>query len=253
MPPELLAQAMRDVDAVIPCGARVSQEAIEGSPRLRVIANVGAGCDNIDLDACNRLGILVTNTPDVVTEATADVAFALLLASARRVVEGDRYVREGRWSHWQWNFLWGSETHGKTLGLYGFGRIGQAVARRGRGFSMRILYHARHRVSAQVEEELSAQLVDQETLLREADFLSVHVPLTAETRYSIGKPELDLMKPPERAKNDKEKALPILAWGGAVRPTICGPWVSIADSLYSPRRTSESPVSDSLNNDLKRR
>lgn len=195
MPPELLAQAMRDVDALIPCGARVSQEAIDGSPRLRVIANVGAGCDNIDLDACNRLRILVTNTPDVVTEATADVAFALLLASARRVVEGDRYVREGRWSHWQWNFLWGSEMHGKTLGLYGFGRIGQAVARRGRGFSMRILYHARHRVSAQVEEELSAQRVDQETLLREADFLSVHVPLTPETRHSIGKPELDLMKP----------------------------------------------------------
>ena len=107
MPPELLAKAMRDVDAVMPCGLRVGQEAIENASKLRVVANIGAGYDNIDVDACTRRRILVTNTPDVLTEATADLAFALMLAAARRVVEGDRFVRQERWPHWQWNFLWG--------------------------------------------------------------------------------------------------------------------------------------------------
>jgi lactate dehydrogenase-like 2-hydroxyacid dehydrogenase len=195
MPPEVLAKAMADVDAVMPCGLRVGREAIDGASKLRVVANIGAGYDNIDVEACTRRRILVTNTPDVLTEATADVAFALTLAAARRVVEGDRFVRQGNWPHWQWNFMWGSEMHGKTLGLYGFGRIGQAVARRGRGFSMRVLYHTRHRVSASVEKELAAQWVDRETLLRESDFLSLHVPLTAETRHSISRPEFALMKP----------------------------------------------------------
>jgi glyoxylate reductase len=185
---------MRNVDAVMPCGLRVGAEAIGGASKLRVIANIGAGYDNIDLDACNRKRIVVTNTPDVLTEATADLGFALLLAAARRVVEGDCYVRQGSWPYWQWNVLWGAELHGKTLGLYGFGRIGQAVARRGRGFSMRVLYHARHRVSAGIEKELAAELVDRETLLRESDFLSVHVPLTPETRQCIGKSELAQMK-----------------------------------------------------------
>jgi len=195
IPPELLAQAMRNVDAVMPCGLRVGAEAIGGASKLRVIANIGAGYDNIDLDACNRKRIVVTNTPDVLTEATADLAFALLLAAARRVVEGDRYVRQGSWPCWQWNAMWGAELHAKTLGLYGFGRIAQAVARRGRGFSMRVLYYARHRVSAIIEKELAAELVDRETLLRESDFLSVHVPLMPETRHCIGKSELARMKP----------------------------------------------------------
>ena len=179
----------------MPCGQKVSGEAIAGASKLRMIANIGAGYDNIDLDACNARRIIVTNTPDVLSEATADVAFALLISTARHVVEGDRCVRQGNWPHWQWNFLWGSDLHGKTLGLYGCGRIGQAMARRGRGFSMRILYHARHRTDAVIEKELQAELVDRETLQRESDFLSVHVPSTAETRHSIGKAELALMKP----------------------------------------------------------
>lgn len=195
MPPALLAKAIRDVDAVMPCGLRIGQEAIDNASRLRVVANIGVGYDNIDVVACTRRRILVTNTPDVLTEATADLAFALTLAAARRVVEGDRFVRQERWHHWQWNFLWGAEMHGKTLGLYGFGRIGQAMARRGRGFSMRILYHARHRVPANIETELAAQWVDRDTLMRETDFLSLHVPLTPETRHSIGPNEFALMKP----------------------------------------------------------
>jgi len=195
MPPELLAEELRGMALAMPCGQKVSGEAIAGASKLRMIANIGAGYDNIDLDACNARRIIVTNTPDVLSEATADVAFALLISTARHVVEGDRCVRQGNWPHWQWNFLWGSDLHGKTLGLYGCGRIGQAMARRGRGFSMRILYHARHRTDAVIEKELQAELVDRETLQRESDFLSVHVPSTAETRHSIGKAELALMKP----------------------------------------------------------
>ena len=195
MPPELLASAMRDVDGVMPAGVRISKEIIDAAPRLRVVSNIAVGYDNIDLEACNRRHILVTNTAGVLTEATADLAFALILAAGRRVAEGDRYVRGRHWKQWQWNCLWGTEMHGKTLGLYGFGRIAQATARRGRGFSMRILYHARHRVAASIENEFAAELVDREILLRQSDFLSLHVPLTAETHHAIGAPEFALMKP----------------------------------------------------------
>lgn len=195
MPAELLAAAMSDLDGVMPAGVRISQESIAAAPRLRVVSTISVGYDNIDVEACNRRHILVTNTPDVLTEATADLAFALMLAAGRRVAEGDRYVRGGHWMHWEWNCLWGTEMHGRTLGLYGFGRIAQATARRARGFSMRILYHARHRVSASVEKEFAAEFVDRETLLRQSDFLSLHVPLTPETRHSISAAELALMKP----------------------------------------------------------
>jgi len=190
-----LTEKIRDVDGLMPIGVRVPAEAIAAASNLRIVANVGAGYDNVDVEACTRRGILVTNTPDVVTEATADMAFALMLSTARRVVEGDRYVRAGAWRRWQWNLLWGLEVHGKTLGLYGFGRIARAVAGRSRGFSMRILYHARHRADFQVEKELGAEFVDRDTLLRESDFLSVHVPLTPDTLHSIGRPQFALMKP----------------------------------------------------------
>ena len=195
MAPELLAAAMREADGVMPAGVRISKEIIDAAPRLRVVSNIAVGYDNIDLEACNRRHILVTNTSDVLTEATADLTFALILAAARRVAEGDRYVRGGHWKQWQWNCLWGAEMHGATLGLFGFGRIAQATARRARGFSMRILYHSRHRVSSAIEAELGAKFVDRDTLLRESDFLSLHVPLTPETRHAIGAPELARMKP----------------------------------------------------------
>lgn len=195
MPAELLAAAMSDVDGVMPAGVRISKEIIAAAPRLRVVSTISVGYDNIDVEACSRRHILVTNSPGVLTEATADLTFALILAAGRRVAEGDRYVRGGHWMHWEWNCLWGTEMHGRTLGLYGFGRIAQATARRARGFSMRILYHARHRVSASVEKEFAAEFVDRETLLRQSDFLSLHVPLTPETHHSIGAPELALMKP----------------------------------------------------------
>jgi glyoxylate reductase len=195
MPGESLAEAMRDVAGVMPSAVRISEQVLAGAPKLRVVANIGVGYDNIDVEACSKRHIMVTNTPDVLTEATADLTFALILSAARRVPEGDRYVRDLKWKLWQWNFMLGAEIHGKTLGLYGLGRIGQAVARRARGFSMRILYHARHRAPGNIEKELAAEFVDRETLLRESDFLSIHVPLTPETLHAIRAPELGMMKP----------------------------------------------------------
>jgi glyoxylate reductase len=195
LPPAQLAAACREVNGLVASGAAVSAELLELAPHLRVVSNVGVGYDNIDVAACTRRRILVTNTPGVLTEATADVSFALLMAVARRIVEADRYVREGHWQSWTWEFMWGTDLAGKTLGVLGFGRIGQAVARRARGFSMRILYYSVDRPTPAQEKELGAQFVDRDTLLREADFLSIHVPLAPETNHLIGSPELALMKP----------------------------------------------------------
>ena len=193
--PDQLAEHCRQVDGLVVVSARVTEEVLRHAPKLRVVSNTGVGFDNIDVAACTRRSIPVTNTPGVLTDTTADLAFALLMAVARRVVEGDRFVREGRWRNWEWGLLHGADVHHKTLGLYGFGRIGQAMARRGRGFSMRILYHARRRVAEAVERELEAQYVERDTLLRESDFLSLHVPLTEESHHAIGAQELAMMKP----------------------------------------------------------
>jgi glyoxylate reductase len=190
-----LGESIADMDALVSVGGNINQEVLARASRLRVIANIGAGYDTVDLNACSQRRIMVTNTPDVLTESTADLAFALLLTVGRRILQADAYVRQDQWRYGLWNLLWGTELHGKTLGLYGFGHIGQAMARRGRGFSMRILYYARHRVAAAVESETSAQLVDFKTLLRESDFLSIHVPLNKESERSIAAAELGLMKP----------------------------------------------------------
>jgi glyoxylate reductase len=160
-----------------------------------VVANCGAGYDHIDVAACTRRGILVTNTPEVLTDAAADLTFALLLAVARRVLEGERHIRQGLWHRWEWSLLWGAEVHHQTLGIYGLGRIGQAVARRARGFSMQIIYHDWQHKTESLERELEARFVDRETLLHQSDFLSLHVPLTPETHHLIGAPELAQMKP----------------------------------------------------------
>lgn len=176
-------------------GGKINEELLARAPRLRAVATVGVGYDNIDVAACTRRRILVTNTPGVVTESTADLAFALLMAVARRVVENDRFVRENHWYRWQWGMQWGADIHGKTLGLYGFGRIGQAVARRAGGFSMRVLYHAIDRPTPEDEQKLGAQFVSPDELLRQADFLSLHVPLSPETHHMIGARELAMMKP----------------------------------------------------------
>ena len=161
---------------------------------VRVIANVAVGFDNIDVPAATRRKILVTNTPDVLTDTTADFAFALMMAAARRVVEGHRFVHSGKWTKWRIDLLVGQDVHHHTLGLFGMGRIGQAVARRGRGFDMRILYHDAVRAPAAVESELGAEYVSAERLLRESDFVSLHVPLLPETRHMMGADQFRIMK-----------------------------------------------------------
>ena len=172
----------------------IDDEVLAGAPALKVVANVAVGFNNIDVGAARRRGIVVTNTPDVLTETTADFAWALLMAAARRVVEADRFARSGQWTRWQWDLLWGQDVWGKTLGIIGFGRIGRAVARRALGFGMRVLYHDALRADAAAERELRATYAERDDLLRQADFVSLHALLTPETRHLIDARALGLMK-----------------------------------------------------------
>jgi glyoxylate reductase len=172
----------------------IDDELLAACPGLKVISNVAVGYNNIDVAAARRRGIVVTNTPDVLTETTADFAWTLLMAAARRVVEADRYARSGQWTSWKWDLLWGADIHGKTLGVVGFGRIGRAVARRALGFGMRVLYYDAVRPDAATERELRATPTDLDTLLRESDFVTLHTLLSPETRHLIGERTLRLMK-----------------------------------------------------------
>ena len=174
---------------------RMDGEVIRQASQLRVISNIAVGYDNIDLDCATERGILVTNTPGILTETTADLAFGLLLAAARRIAEADHFVRSGQWKEWKFDFFLGLDVHHRTLGIVGLGRIGQAVARRANGFAMNVLYAAPRRARPEIEEELGARHVPLETLLQDSDFVSLHVPLKPETRGLIEKSQLALMKP----------------------------------------------------------
>ncbi len=168
---------------------------LERASRLKIVANYGVGFNHIDVAAATQRGILVTHTPGVLTDATADVAMALILAAGRRVVEGDRMVREKRFEHWSpFGFL-GRMISGGTLGIVGLGRIGRAVARRAAGFDMRVLYHGRKRLSAQEERTLGVVYADLDSLLAQSDYVSLHVPLTPLTHHLIGAGQLARMKP----------------------------------------------------------
>ncbi len=191
------------LDAVAGCSGlvtllteRVDAELLDAAgPGLRVVSNYAVGVDNIDLVECTRRGIPVGHTPGVLTETTADLAFALLLAAARRIVEAVDFVRAGRWETWDPLLLLGLDVHGATLGLVGFGRIGQAVARRAGGFGMRILYHSRHRADPATEAPLGAAWVGLDELFAESDVVSLHVPATAETIRLVDAARLRQMKP----------------------------------------------------------
>jgi len=193
--PAELARYLGDADGLVSLLTDTIDEALLAqAPRLRVVANVAVGYDNIDVPAATRRGIVVTHTPGVLTETTADFTWALLLAAARRVVEGDAYTRAGKFTEWGLMLLLGTDVHGKTLGILGLGRIGKAVARRARGFSMRTLYHDAVR-DPQAERELGVVYTDKEAVLQQADFVTLHVPLLPETHHYIGEPELRRMKP----------------------------------------------------------
>lgn len=192
---EEVKEGLREAQgAICTLTERIDREILEEAPNLRVIANYAVGYNNIDLEAARAQGIVVTNTPDVLTEATADLTWALLLAVARRVPEGHRLVQQGEWTGWEPTQLLGAEVHGMTLGIVGMGRIGQAVARRASGFTMPILYCSRRPVSQPVQEQ-PWRLVPLDELLSSSDFISLHVPLTSETHHLIGARELHLMRP----------------------------------------------------------
>lgn len=198
LPPAGLRELCADADALI-CllTDRVDEALLGAAPRLSVVANVAVGYDNIDVSAATRAGVAVTNTPGVLTEATADLAFALLLAVARRVPEGDAFLRAGRYTHWKLaQEQLGLDVHGQTLGIIGLGQIGRAVARRAfHGFGMRVLYHSRTRLDPTEEVELGVTYVELDRLFAESDFVSLHAPLTEETRHIVDRRALTLMKP----------------------------------------------------------
>ncbi|HEX4214126.1 MAG TPA: D-glycerate dehydrogenase [Candidatus Dormibacteraeota bacterium] len=197
--------ALRDEDslaaALSGCSAVVTQhtdrigDRLLATAGLRLVANVAVGHDNIDLEAAARRHVLVTNTPGIVDETTADLAFALLLAAARRLSEADREVRAGAWTGFTLTYMLGQEVHGSTLGVIGLGRVGRAVARRARSFNMPVVYHNRNRLPEAEERELGVEWVPLAELLRRSDFVSLHVPLNGATRHLIGPEELALMKP----------------------------------------------------------
>lgn len=190
-----LLQSIKDKDGLISMITdNVDEELLAQAGHLKMIAHFGVGYNNIDVMAATDRGILVSNTPGVLTDATAELAFALILAVTRRLVECDRITRKGHFRYWAPMLFLGHEATDKTLGIIGMGKIGKALARRAKGFNMRILYHNRSRIGISEEREFMAEYADMETLLPQSDFISLHVPLTEETRHLIGKDELSMMK-----------------------------------------------------------
>lgn len=191
---ELLLR-VKDKQGLLPMlSDSINEEVLNCAPHLKMIANFGVGYNNIDVRLATARGIMVSNTPGVLTDATAELAFTLMLSVSRRLVEGDRMVREGRFKFWAPMLFLGREVTGKTLGIIGMGKIGKAIAVRARTFDMRILYHNRKRINSKEEENMRVEYVDLKTLLKESDFVSLNVPLTEETKHLIGKNELSLMK-----------------------------------------------------------
>jgi lactate dehydrogenase-like 2-hydroxyacid dehydrogenase len=174
---------------------QINEGVLSHCPDLKIVSNVAVGYNNIDIDACTRRKVLATNTPGVLDDTTADFTWALLLATARRLVESDRFLRTSQWRGWGLMEFLGFDVHHKTVGICGLGRIGQGVARRARGFEMAILYADAVRADRRVEESLGAQFVDKATLLAQSDFVTLHVPLLPETTHYLSREEFDLMKP----------------------------------------------------------
>lgn len=190
-----LGAKLADKDGAFVAGERIDASILSAAPRLRVVSNMAVGYNNFDIDAFNRAGVLGTNTPDVLNETTADMGWALMMAAARRMSESERWLRTGAWDRWAYDMLTGVDIHGSTLGVIGMGRIGQAVARRAKGFGMRVVYHNRSRVAPEIERELNAEYLDKTALLKTADHIVLVLPYTAQSHHTIGAAELALMKP----------------------------------------------------------
>ncbi len=192
-----LVQRLKDkAGALTTGGQRIDAPLLAACPQLRIVANMAVGYNNFDLDAMTAAGVQGTNTPDVLTETTADFGFALLMATARRITESEHFLRAGLWTQWRYDMFAGAEVHGSRLGIIGMGRIGQGIAHRGaHGFGMEVVYHNRSRLAPQLESECKARYVTKEELLRTADHVVLVLPYTAESHHTIGAPELALMKP----------------------------------------------------------
>ncbi|SAL16422.1 2-hydroxyacid dehydrogenase [Caballeronia choica] len=195
LPADEIAARLADKDGAFIAGDPVGAKAIEGAPNLKVVSNMAVGYNNFDMQAFNAHGVLGTNTPDVLNETTADFGWALMMATARRITESEHFLRLGKWKEWSYDAFTGSDIYGSTLGVIGMGRIGQALARRARGFSMRVIYHNRSRVAPEIEAELNAEYASKEDLLKRADHVVLVVPYSAESHHTIGEAELALMKP----------------------------------------------------------
>ena len=194
--PEALARRLEDKDGVM-CALtdRIDAKLLAGCPKLKAVANIAVGYNNIDLAACTARGVMATNTPGVLDDSTADLAWALILGTARRLTELERRVRAGEWTGWRLKQWLGVDVHHATLGIFGMGRIGQAIARRAAGFEMKVLYNNRSRVAAALEQRLNATYVSKDELLKQSDFVVLQVPYSPETHHMIGARELKLMKP----------------------------------------------------------
>ncbi len=191
-----LYEGIKDAEVLISLLTdRIDSKAIQAGPNLKIIANYAVGYNNIDVDWATAFDIAVLNTPGVLTDASADLAFGLLLAAARRIPEGDRFIRKGQWKGWDPSLLLGPHVSGKTLGILGMGRIGQAVAKRAIGFGMKLLYSNQRQLPAGIERELGAEFVTVNDLLTQSDFVSLHCPLTPETKHLINRKSLAQMKP----------------------------------------------------------
>ena len=194
--PELIAQLAGMQGVFTTGGERIDATLLAQCPQLKICANMAVGYNNFDLDAMSAAGVLGTNAPDVLTETTADLGFALLMATARRMAEGEHFLRAGLWTRWRYDMFIGADVHGATLGILGMGRIGQAIARRGaHGFGMKVIYHNRTRLDAATEAECKAAYVSKEELLRTADHLVLVLPYSASSHHAIGAAELAQMKP----------------------------------------------------------
>ena len=195
--PKELAERLQGKAGVLTTGSeRVDAALLAACPQLKIVANIAVGYNNFDVPAMTAAGVVATNTPDVLTETTADFGFALLMATARRLTESEHFLRAGLWKQWRLDMFAGAEVHGSTLGILGMGRIGQAIARRGaHGFGMKVIYHNRSRLDAATEAECKASYVDKNELLKTADHLILVLPYSAESHHTIGAAEIAQMKP----------------------------------------------------------
>ena len=194
---EVLKQKIHGKVGALTTGSeRIDAALLQANPQLKIVANMAVGFNNFDVPAMTAAGVLATNTPDVLTETTADFGFALLMATARRITESEHYLRAGLWTKWSYDLFAGADIHGATLGILGMGRIGQGIARRGaHGFGMQVIYHNRSQLAPEVEAELRACYVSKAELLKRADHLVLVLPYSAASHHAIGAPELALMKP----------------------------------------------------------